>query len=271
MFELVSLQLHKWNRWEKLWAGSFILAILGSTLYFSFQSTSWDSYFSIFLNFVISPVSAITGVLCVLLVAQRIISNYFYGLIQCITYGYIAYLTGYYGDALLNIFFFLPFQFIGLFFWKKYYMEDDNIHIKSRSLTWEQFLIVLIMGAMITIGFGYFLNGVDNWFTEVMKRNVSIYEYIDKTFGIPYLGSMFDSSTETLQIFGQILMTLAFAEQWLFWILTNIITIIMWGTVIYADPTSVRWVSPILIMWIAFLINSIYGYILWKKNSKENN
>jgi len=82
---------------------------------------------------------------------------------------------------------------------------------------------------------------------------------------------MFDSSTETLQIFGQILMTLAFAEQWLFWILTNIITIVMWGTVIYADPTSISWASPILIMWVAFLINSIYGYILWKKNSKENN
>jgi nicotinamide mononucleotide transporter len=60
-------------------------------------------------------------------------------------------------------------------------------------------------------------------------------------------------------------MTLAFVEQWGFWIATNVITIIMWVAVLVAEPTSLPWALPTLIMWIAYFINSIYGYANWKK------
>jgi nicotinamide mononucleotide transporter len=139
-----------------------------------------------------------------------------------------------------------------------------------KKLSWIQLLLIVTIGAIATYLIGVGLFSVDNWFVNVMKRNVSIYSYIDNVFHIPLLGSIFDASTEVLQIIAQILMTLALAEQWVFWLLTNIITIIMWGGVIIADKTSLPWALPTLIMWIAYLINSVYGYINWRKGTKAN-
>jgi nicotinamide mononucleotide transporter len=104
-----------------------------------------------------------------------------------------------------------------------------------------------------------------------MKRNVSIYGYFEKIFGTGavLVGPTLDFATEVTQILAQIFMVLAFAEQWVFWIITNIITIVMWAIVIIADPSSVSWALPTLIMWIAYLINSIYGFVMWRRGAEN--
>lgn len=218
----------------------------------SFQSTNFKDVESIILNFVISPISAVTGIVCVLLVAKGKITNYVWGLINAITYGYIAYKCGYYGDMLLNLVWFVPMQLVGFIFWKKLLKENSKTDVKMKRLTLKQFVVVMLVGTIFTIGFGLILYNVDIWFTEVMQRNVSVYNYIDQVTKIPFLGEILDSSTETLQILATILMTLAYREQWLFWILTNIITISLWIIVLIADFSTISFVAPILLMWIAY-------------------
>jgi nicotinamide mononucleotide transporter len=110
---------------------------------------------------------------------------------------------------------------------------------------------------------------VDHWFVQVMKRNESIYTNITAITGITLLGPILDSSTEVLQIIGQILMTLAYSQQWIFWILTNVITIGMWILVVLNDKTTITWVLPIIFMWFGFLVNSFYGYYKWTIDAKE--
>ena len=93
-----------------------------------------------------------------------------------------------------------------------------------------------------------------------------MYGTIAKVFGIPLLGPMFDSSTEVLQIIAQILLIKRMAEQWPLWIATNVITIIMWVAVMIADPTSIPYALPTFIMWVAYLINSVYGTKVWYRD-----
>ena len=62
-------------------------------------------------------------------------------------------------------------------------------------------------------------------------------------------------------------MAFALAEQWLFWIVINIIAVLMWGVVIQANPGTIAWALPILVMWIAYLINSIFGWMNWRKGA----
>lgn len=259
----------QWTKFEEVWLGLFLTVIIATTVIFSLQGTDYSKWSSILLNWVISPVSAITGILCVVLVARGSIWNYFWGLINCISYGYLAYRTGYYGDMVLNWFYFLPFQFIGFVWWRKNLQPGSKTYVKMKRLSFKQAIALTAGGIVATVIFGLCLFSLDNWFITAMKRNVSIYNYIDGTFHIPYLGAIFDASTEVLQIIAQILMTLAFAEQWILWILTNVITIIMWVTVIIADKTSVPWALPTLVMWIAYLVNSVYGYVNWLKGAKE--
>jgi nicotinamide mononucleotide transporter len=186
-----------------------------------------------------------------------------------VLYGYLAYRSGYYGDAIINIIYFLPTQFIGLAFWKRRLKKESKTDVKMRKLTPKQLLLILFSGVVLAVLFGMFLHSVDSWFTGAMKRNESIYAYFETVLGSDAFlaGPILDSSTEVTQILAQIFMVLAFAEQWIFWIITNIITIAMWVVVIVADPTSASWALPTLIMWIAYLVNSVYGWAVWKRGA----
>lgn len=265
--KLLSIEFKQWSRFEKIWLISFLIIIITTTVYFSFMGTDYSKMESVLLNWIISPISAISGIFCVVLAAKGKISTWMYGVVNSVLYGYLAYRSGYYGDAIINIVYFLPTQFIGLLFWKA--RLKSKVDVKMRKLTVKQAICVIILSLIVAVGFGLCLHYVDNWFTEVLKRNVSIYNYFEQIFGTGavFVGPFLDSATEVTQVFAQIFMVLAFVEQWIFWIITNIITIIMWGAVIIADPSSISWALPTLIMWIAYLINSIYGWYVWKKGA----
>lgn len=248
--------------------GLFGTLILAATIVFSWNGTDYADTFSILLNWFISPVSALTGMFCVVLAARGHVWTYVYGLANCITYGLIACVGAYYGDMLLNWIVLLPMQFVGWFWWKKHLRQDTKVYVIMRRLKWWKRLLLIVGGLAATVLIGFFLYNADGWISTTFKRNVSIYKYIDGVLGLPFLGSAFDASTEVLQIAAQVLMVLAFAEQWGLWMLTNIITIIMWTVVLVAEPASFAWVMPTLVMWVAYLINSIYGFALWRKGAK---
>jgi nicotinamide mononucleotide transporter len=257
------------TKFEKIWLAIFSVVILATTIVFSVMGTDYSSFKSIALNWIVSPVSALTGVICVLLVARTSIYNYSFGLIQSITYGLIAWVAGYYGDWILNWFFFVPTQFLIFYFWRKNLKPKSIDLVKVKKFTLLQALLVMGGGVVAFVAFGFALHYVDFWFINFMKRSASIYANITTAFGIPLLGPMMDSSTEILQIVAQILMIKRMAEQWPLWIATNVITIVMWGAVLVTDPTSISWVLPTLIMWIAFLVNSIYGTKVWYREANR--
>jgi nicotinamide mononucleotide transporter len=259
-----------WKPFERIWLFSFLAIIVAATVYFSATSTDYSSTENVLVNWVISPLSATSGIFCVVLAAKGKYSNWVWGIANSVLYGYIAYKSGYYGDMLINLAYFLPTQFIGMLAWKKMMKQGSKTDVKMRKLTSAQTALLIVGSVIATVLLGLLLNGVNNWFTSVMQRNQSIYAYFAQLFGlnITLAGPIVDASTEVLQVLAQIFMILAFAEQWLLWIMTNVITVIMWAIVIIADPTSASWAAPTLIMWIAYLINSGYGYYNWRKGAK---
>jgi len=104
-----------WSKFEKAWLFVFTLLIMSATIFFSWSGTDYTDTHSIFLNWFLSPVSALTGIVCVLLVAKGKISNFTWGTVNAITYGYVAYYAGYYGDMILNLFYFLRYAFCAPF------------------------------------------------------------------------------------------------------------------------------------------------------------
>jgi len=70
-----------------------------------------------------------------------------------------------------------------------------------------------------------------------------------------------DSATTVFSIVATIMLNKRLTEQWLFWIMVNVLSIVMWA---YIFVTSGGDVS-ILVMWSAFLVNAVYGYYNWKK------
>lgn len=254
---------------EKIWLIFFSTIILISTLYFSVTGTIWNDPQSVLINWVVSPISALTGVICVLLVARGSIHNYSFGLIQSVLYGLLCWISGYYGDWLLNWFFFIPTQIMILIFWRKNLRQASPDIVRIAKFNKMQMLLIVLISLAALIGFGFALNSLDSWFIHVMKRNVSIYSNLTLFFGFSLLGPMMDSSTEVLQIAAQFLCIARSALQWPMWIATNVITILMWVAVAMTDHSQLPIAIPTLIMWIAFLINSLYGIYNWNKSKSQ--
>ena len=188
---------------------------------------------------VIGSVAGIAGVLCVVLVAKGNIWNYLFGLVNVSLYAYISYKASIYGDAVLNALYYVPMQFIGWWQWRK---RGQGVQVEARRLTSVQrcFISVGCIVAVIAVGF------------------------ILRHFGDPY--PFRDSATTVLSIVAQALMALAFMEQWILWILTNVISVSMWTmSAIHGESYA----GFMVIMWVFYLLNSINGFRVWSRLSRS--
>lgn len=193
----------------------------------------------------VGSAASIAGVLCVVLVAKGSIWNYAFGLVNVSLYAYISFKADLYGDAFLNALYYLPMQFVGWWQWRKRgagLTDDIKSQVKARRFTIKQrvFLFLGCAAAIITVGFLLDAAGDPQPFK--------------------------DSLTTVLSIVAQALMALAFMEQWALWIVTNIVSVIMWSVFLVRGESHA---ALMVIMWTFYLLNSINGLRVWLKLSKE--
>jgi len=216
-----------------------ITGVIASNIIYSVMTGTLD---------VIGSLAGITGVLCVVLVAKGSIWNYLFGLVNVSLYAYISYKASLYGDAALNAFYYVPMQFIGYWQWRKRgaavskaEADGQGVQVKARRFTWGQRLILAFgcIAAVVAVGF------------------------ILRHFGDPQ--PFKDSTTTVLSIVAQALMALAFMEQWALWIITNVVSVVMWCICVARGEAHA---GVMVIMWVFYLLNSINGLRVWLKLSK---
>ena len=74
---------------------------------------------------------------------------------------------------------------------------------------------------------------------------------------------MIDSITTCSSITAMILSVQAYKEQWNFWLICNATSILMWTLAITRGDQAA---FPMVIMWVAYFINSVAAYIEWNRN-----
>jgi len=191
---------------------------------------------------VIGLVTSLTGMLCVILTAKGRISNFYFGIVNVALYIYIAFQSRYYGEFFLNLLYFLPMSFVGIYYWYKH--EDkkrfDTVHIKK--INKKEFIAWLVVSVIGIFVYGLFLR------------------YLHGT--LPFV----DASSTVLSITGMILTVRRAREQWVLWIVEDVIEVGMW---VYIFMTTGGNVSMV-IMWLAYLTNAIYGHIAWTRLESDN-
>ena len=217
-----------------------IAGVIASNIIYSALSGNVD---------IVGSVAGIAGVLCVVLVAKGNIWNYLFGIINVSMYAYISYKAALYGDAALNALYYVPMQFIGWWQWRKRGAAVSEaeaggagVQVKARRFTWHQRAILALGCAAGVIAVGYVL----------------------KHFGDPQ--PFKDSATTVLSIVAQALMALAFMEQWALWIITNVISVAMWSICVARGEAHA---AVMVIMWVFYLLNSLNGFRVWLKLSRE--
>lgn len=219
--------MKNWNLYEKLWLFLFVIVAIIITLY------TKDSLFgfSVFL----------TGILCVVLAAKGNIWTYVFGMYNTFGYAYLAYSNELFGEMGLNLLFFAPMNVIGFLKWRKN-MADDSV-VEMRALSLKGFMVSIIISIVCILLMGFGLSFIPG----------------QKT---PYI----DATTNILSIVATFLMTFRYREQWIYYIVLNVFTVLMW---------TIRWINGssdgmiMVLMWSAYLINAVYGYINWTRGSKK--
>ena len=210
------------------WA--MIIAVIGFTTYFSIIDTK-----NTIMYLLVDAIAAISGILCVVLCAKGKKTQYIWGLINVIGYVVIAWINKYYGEVMLNILYYLPSQFIGYYLWNKH-INKENDKVEGNKLNITKSILLVLVCAI-----GIFLY---KELLDILGGN----------------GTLLDSASTTISVFANLLMMLRYREQWLLWIIIDVITVVMW--LMAKDFVMVT-------MWSVYLVNAFYGYYNWSKISKE--
>lgn len=209
-----------WNLFEKSWLIIFTLINVAVLIYSK--------------EGILGFTASVTGMLSVILVAKGKISNYYFGIINVVIYGFISYNSKYYGEAMLNILYFLPMQIIGFMMWRRNNVNiDESKEVKAERMTAKEIILWSVLSGIAVIVYGIILKKLNNT--------------------LP----MADSFTTVLSVTAMILMVKRYIEQWIVWIMIDIVAIYMW-LFIKSDYN-------ITIMWTAYLVNAVYGLYNWAK------
>lgn len=212
-----------WNLFERVWLFLFTSIVIVLSLYWK------DSLIGI--------ICSLTGIWCVILVAKGRISNYIVGTVNVLLYVIISYSQKYYGEVMLNALYFLPMQFIGFYLWNKNKDLKRKGTVKIKLMTNKHRIITSVLSISIFIIYGYFLQSLGG--------------------SLPFI----DSMSTIFSIVAMLLMVYGFVEQWVLWIIVDVVTIILWATVLINGGTDVS----VLVMWVAYLFNAMYGLFNWVK------
>lgn len=200
----------------------------------------------------LATVGALAGVVNVILSAKGSIWNYLFGLIDVLAMTAVT-LESSLGNAnptwglfIMHAGFLLPMQFVGIWQWRKRGATASS-NVVPRRLTPSQW--ALTAGAfLLLVAALYFLLDVFGTSGRDMF-NVVI---------------LFDTIVVALSIIGQILMSLAFSDQWFIWIAVNLCSIsLFWFKSRSSNPDSYTVVY--MVKYIFYFINSLNGLRIWLK------
>lgn len=183
-------------------------------------------------------IAGIAGVISVVLCAKGKISFYFIGFVQTITYLVLSWNASFYGEVIENLWYFVT-MIWGIFVWKKNLVEDKEggQQVESLKFTIDQWIDALAGTAFATAAMGFALALIGS--------------------AQPYT----DAATNVMAIFAQILMVKRYREQWLWWLMIDLLCIKLW------------WVAgnwSMVSMYVAWTINCIYGWVNWSKEARKN-
>lgn len=185
----------------------------------------------------LSMIAGLAGVISVVLCAKGKLSFYFIGFIQTGICLWLTWDARFYGEFAENIFYLVT-MIWGIFIWKKNMNtnDDGSQQVKAKKFTVKQWFSSITSTIALTLGLGYGLTLID-----------SAQAYTD-------------AATNVLALFAQILMIKGYREQWIYWIIIDVLCLKMW----FVDG---NW--SMVAMYIAWTINCLYGWYNWTKLNRK--
>jgi len=205
----------------------------------------WDINYVIFtvLGYplsLIELIGTISGLVSVYLASRANIWTWGTGIINEVAFFILFYQVSLYSDMLLQVYFFVM-SVYGWIYWNKNNQSSKKVEKLNNSLR-IKYLLILVFGTTL-LGF--------------LMQNIHL--YLPQFFSQPASYPFFDAFTTTASILAMILLASKKIENWVLWILVDIVAINLYFL------KDIRFVA---IEYIIFLVLASYGLWTWSKKIK---
>ncbi|CEO41171.1 nicotinamide riboside transporter PnuC [Photobacterium kishitanii] len=171
----------------------------------------------------IEAIGTIFGLLCIWFASKEKTINFFFGLINVTLFCIIFFQIQLYGLLLLQVFFFCA-NIYGWFAWTKSNTNGDSLEIRWLSKPKLAMTVALsaIAISLLTLYINPVFFALANFAVDVL--NIFGANLADPTLQ-PGAFPFWDATMTVLSIVAQILMTRKYVENWILWVVINIISV----------------------------------------------
>ncbi|WP_272538836.1 nicotinamide riboside transporter PnuC [Providencia sp. PROV197] len=208
----------------------------------------------------IEAVGTIAGLLCILLASLEKTINYLFGLINVSLFAVIFFQIQLYANLLLQIFFFVA-NIYGWYAWSRV-NSSQQAELKIRWLSLPKASVTLVLSVLAIL---YLTFNIDVVFGVLATWAVEILNMLGANLAMPTIEPdafpFWDSTMTILSVVAMILMTRKYVENWLLWVIINVISIVIF---------FIQGVYAMSLEYLILLGIALNGARLWIKSAKDN-
>lgn len=191
----------------------------------------------------IGLVASVIGVTALILCAKGNPVGQIFMIVFCCMYTYISYTFSYYGEMITYACMSLPMAVFSLFAWLRHPFKGNSAEVKVNRVKRKEYIFMIILNIAVTVAFYFILKAFDT--ANLIVSTFSI----TTSFGAAYL-------------------TMRRSPYYALWYAANdIVLIVLWTLAAIKDISYIS----VIICFVAFLVNDIYGFISWRKMEKRQN
>lgn len=209
----------------------------------------YESYDS--LQIMLEASGAIFGILSVFFSIKKNIWVYPTGIISTLIYVYLLFNAGLLGDCMINVYYTVM-SIYGWVLWAR--NSEDHVHVEVTWATRKEWIyasILFVLSLILVTLIYYYKPYIDNQFS-IEGTSLGLY-HLD-------WANWMDVFTTSIFLVGMWLMAKQRIDNWIFWIIGDIICIPM---------MIFKGLGITSVQYLVFTIMAILGYVNWKKSFKE--
>ncbi len=221
------------------------------------QIPLWDSVYD--LSY-IEAVGTIAGLLCILLASFEKTINYLFGLINVTLFAVIFFQIQLYANLLLQVFFCVA-NIYGWYAWSRV-TSSQQAELQIRWLSLPKAMMTLVVSVL---AIAYLTINIDAVFGVLATWAVELLNAFGANLAMPTIEPdafpFWDSTMTVLSVVAMVLMTRKYVENWLVWVVINIISIVIF---------FIQGVYAMSLEYLILLGIALNGSRLWIRSAKEN-
>ncbi len=186
-------------------------------------------------------IASIIGATFLILNAKGNPLGQFLTIVFSILYGFISYKFSYYGEMITYLCMSMPMALFSLISWLKNPYKGNKAQVKVNSISKKEIIFMFILTFVVTVVFYFIL------------------KYFNTANLLP---STFSVTTSFLAVYLTFRRSPYFA---LAYAMNDLVLIVLWTMACISDISYLS----VVICFIVFLVNDMYGFISWKKMEKK--